>query len=152
LDDGKKNYSRNTPLNSFLEFSSEWLRHLCFSDNMDDDGKNEEKRQQEVTWVNFWYWISLLELLNVCQLIKDILDKAYRHCVTDAILLQRMTGRTIFSLSNGYVGIRLETFYSSRCLVLTCWYWTMAESMKQVNFASPFISWSIKRRKMLSFE
>lgn len=33
--------------------------------------------------------------------------------MTDAILLQRMTGRTIFSLSNGYVGIRLETFYAS---------------------------------------
>ncbi|CAO3681070.1 unnamed protein product [Umbelopsis vinacea] len=73
------------------------LTELVFElddDNLDDDGKNEEKRQQE--------------------LIKDILDKAYRHCVTDAILLQRMTGRTIFSLSNGYVGIRLETFYSSK--------------------------------------
>lgn len=56
---------------------------------------------------------------NLCthiesQLIQSILDKAYRHCVTDAILLQRMTGRTIFSLSNGYVGIRLETYYASK--------------------------------------
>jgi len=73
------------------------LTELAFEldeENMDDDGKDEQSRQKE--------------------LIQDILDKAYRHCVTDAILLQRMTGRTIFSLSNGYVGIRLETFYSSK--------------------------------------
>ncbi|KAG2184701.1 hypothetical protein INT43_000614 [Umbelopsis isabellina] len=75
-------------MNSLTELVFEWDE-----DNMDDDGKDESERQK--------------------QLVKEILNKAYRHCVTDAILLQRMTGRTIFSLSNGYVGIRLETFYAS---------------------------------------
>ncbi|KAI9279707.1 Cenp-O kinetochore centromere component-domain-containing protein [Umbelopsis sp. AD052] len=73
------------------------LTELAFElddDAMDDDGKDENARKKE--------------------LIQSILDKAYRHCVTDAILLQRMTGRTIFSLSNGYVGIRLETYYASK--------------------------------------
>jgi hypothetical protein len=59
----------------------------------------------------------MIYILTQVQLVNEILNKAYRHCVTDAILLQRMTGRTIFSLSNGYVGIRLETFYASMFLV-----------------------------------
>ncbi|KAJ2956021.1 hypothetical protein NQZ79_g8070 [Umbelopsis isabellina] len=75
-------------MNSLTELVFEWDE-----DNMDEDGKDESERQK--------------------QLVKEILNKAYRHCVTDAILLQRMTGRTIFSLTNGYVGIRLETFYAS---------------------------------------
>lgn len=76
-------------MNSLTELVFEWDE-----DNMDDDGKDDSERQK--------------------QLVKEILNKAYRHCVTDAILLQRMTGRTIFSLSNGYVGIRLETFYANK--------------------------------------
>ncbi|KAG2188558.1 hypothetical protein INT44_001312 [Umbelopsis vinacea] len=79
-----------------LAFELDDARLTIFNlpDAMDDDGKDENARKKE--------------------LIQSILDKAYRHCVTDAILLQRMTGRTIFSLSNGYVGIRLETYYASK--------------------------------------